>query len=192
MVLRNRPTLSIGTERLACLNSPPWRAAGDPRLARGRSRVWAPGSAFFLHPPFLPPSGDSFFRTFPTNPAKVLGLMAWLTATKLPKSFASPGKKLLYFKNGKHENNSVCLVIYIGALALIWYLIFEKWVWKNEVLHIWTTLGHIRKVAVLKSRTHPHLSCLCHPGFSKHTDCLYSPVKQDLSLHICIMFRDQS
>ena len=31
--------------------------------------------AFFLHPPFLPPSGDSFFRTFPTNPAKVLGLM---------------------------------------------------------------------------------------------------------------------
>ena len=30
--------------------------------------------AFFLHPPFLPPSGDSFFRTFPTNPAKVLGL----------------------------------------------------------------------------------------------------------------------
>ena len=23
MVLRNRPTLSIGTERLACLNSPP-------------------------------------------------------------------------------------------------------------------------------------------------------------------------
>ena len=25
MVLRNRPTLIIGTERLACLNSPPWR-----------------------------------------------------------------------------------------------------------------------------------------------------------------------
>ena len=45
MVLRSRPTLSIGTERLACLNSPPWRAAGDPRLARGRSRVRAPGPA---------------------------------------------------------------------------------------------------------------------------------------------------
>ena len=30
--------------------------------------------AFFLHPPFLPPSGDSFFCTFPTNPAKVLGV----------------------------------------------------------------------------------------------------------------------
>ena len=65
----------------ACLSKqPPWRAAEDPRLARGRSRVRAPGPAgalralFFLHPPFLPPSGDSFFRTFPTNPAKVLGL----------------------------------------------------------------------------------------------------------------------
>ena len=65
----------------ACLSKqPPWRAAGDPRLARGRSRVRAPGPAgalraFFLRPPFLPPSGDSFFRTFPTNPAKVLGLL---------------------------------------------------------------------------------------------------------------------
>ena len=40
VVLRNRPTLPIGTERLACLSKqPPWRAAGDPRLARGRSRV---------------------------------------------------------------------------------------------------------------------------------------------------------
>ena len=64
----------------ACLSEqPPWRAAGDPRLACGRSRVRAPGPAsaartFFLHPPFLPPSGDSFFRNFPTKPAKVLGL----------------------------------------------------------------------------------------------------------------------
>ena len=30
--------------------------------------------AFFLHPPFLPPSGDSFFRTFPTQPGGTLGL----------------------------------------------------------------------------------------------------------------------
>ena len=30
--------------------------------------------AFFLHPPFLPPSGDSFFRTFPTQPTVRLGL----------------------------------------------------------------------------------------------------------------------
>ena len=68
---------------------PPWRAAGDPPLARGRSRVRVPGPAgalralFFLHPPFLPPSGDSFFRTFPTIPTKPvvrLGLMQhhWL------------------------------------------------------------------------------------------------------------------
>ena len=64
----------------ACLSKqPPWRAAGDSRLARGRSRVRAPGppgvcGRFFLHPPFLPPLGDFFFRTFPINPAKVLGL----------------------------------------------------------------------------------------------------------------------
>ena len=77
VVLHNRPTLPIGTERLACLNSPHGDgAAGDPRLARGRSRVRAPGPAgalralFFLHPPFLPPSGDSFFCTFPTKPVK--------------------------------------------------------------------------------------------------------------------------
>ena len=47
---------------------PPWRVAGDPRLARGRSRVRAPGALralFFLHPPFLPPSGDSFFSHLP-------------------------------------------------------------------------------------------------------------------------------
>ena len=61
----------------ACLSKqPPWRAAGDPRLTRSRSRVRAPGPAgalcmlFFLHPPFLTPSGDSFFRTFPTKPVK--------------------------------------------------------------------------------------------------------------------------
>ena len=33
----------------ACLSKqPPWRAAGDPRLARGRSRVRAPGPAGML------------------------------------------------------------------------------------------------------------------------------------------------
>ena len=75
MVLRNRPTLIIGTERLACLNSPPgvqlgtlaYHAAGpgfEPRVRRARC-------ACFFSPPSLPCS----FRTFPTNPAKVLGLL---------------------------------------------------------------------------------------------------------------------
>ena len=61
----------------ACLSKqPPWRAAGDPRLAHGRSRVRAPGPAgraaraFFLHPPFLPPSGDVFFSHLPHQPRK--------------------------------------------------------------------------------------------------------------------------
>ena len=50
----------------------PWRAAGDPRLARGRSRVWAQTPAgvlcaFFLHPPFLPPS-EEFFLHLPHHP----------------------------------------------------------------------------------------------------------------------------
>ena len=53
VVLRNRPTLSIGTEKLACLNNPPWRAAGDPRLARSRSRVRAPGPAGALRTLFF-------------------------------------------------------------------------------------------------------------------------------------------
>ena len=61
----------------ACLSKqPPWRAAGDPRLARGWSSPGPGGCAaraYFLHPPFLPPSG-SFFRTFPTKPKDTLGL----------------------------------------------------------------------------------------------------------------------
>ena len=63
VVLRNPPTLSIATERLACLNTLPWRAAGDPRLACGRSRVWAPpaGAPCAL---FSPPSLPSCFRFF--------------------------------------------------------------------------------------------------------------------------------
>ena len=63
----------------ACLSKkPPWRATGDACLARGRSRVGAPAPAGTLRtlfsPPSLPPSGDSFFRIFPTKPTKVLGL----------------------------------------------------------------------------------------------------------------------
>ena len=70
----------------ACLSKqPPWRTAGDPRLARGRSQVRAlgPAGAFFLHPPFLPPSGDSFLRTFPTKPMGRLGLIQLFAVVKL-------------------------------------------------------------------------------------------------------------
>ena len=73
---------------------------------------------------------------------------------------------MVYFKNKRHKNNSVCLAICVCVLALIWYLICEKWVWNNKVLDIWSTLGRIRKVAVLKSRTRFHLSCRCPPGSS--------------------------
>ena len=65
----------------ACLSKqPPWRAAGDPRLARGRSRVRAPGPAgalralFFSTLPSFLLREIVFFRTFPTKPTKVLGL----------------------------------------------------------------------------------------------------------------------
>ena len=85
VVLRNRPTLTIGTERLAGLNSPmacSWGPSPSTLQVPGSS----PGSggratrAFFLHPTFLTPSGDSFFRNFPTNPPKVLGLICTLLA----------------------------------------------------------------------------------------------------------------
>ena len=66
----------------ACLSKqPPWRAAGDPRLARGRSRVRALGQAgtlralFFSTLPSFLPREIVFFRTFPTKPTKVLGLV---------------------------------------------------------------------------------------------------------------------
>ena len=82
MVLRNRPTLIIGTERLACLNSPPppacswgpspstWQVPCSSPRSGGRAAC-----AFFSTlPSFLLPE-IVFFRTFPTNPAKVLGLL---------------------------------------------------------------------------------------------------------------------
>ena len=64
----------------ACLSKqPPWCAAPDPRLARGRSRVRAPNPAGALRALFFS-TLPSFllrvivFRTFPTKPTKVLGL----------------------------------------------------------------------------------------------------------------------
>ena len=75
----SRYILLSNRHRKACLSKqPPWHAAPDPHLARGRSRVRAPGPAGALRvlfsPPSLPSSGNSFFRTFPTKPMKVLGL----------------------------------------------------------------------------------------------------------------------
>ena len=50
-------TYPIYRHRKACLSKqPPWRAAGDPRLARGRFRVRAPGLADALRALFSPPS----------------------------------------------------------------------------------------------------------------------------------------
>ena len=55
----------------ACLSKqPPWRAAGDPRLARGRSRVRAPGPAGALRALFSPPSLPSSFGRKKQNKTK--------------------------------------------------------------------------------------------------------------------------
>ena len=50
----------------------PWRAAGDPRLARGRSRVRAPAPAGALRALFSPPSLPSsfFFSHLPHHPCE--------------------------------------------------------------------------------------------------------------------------
>ena len=76
MVLRNRPTLIIGTERFACLNSPPGVQRGNPRLARGMSWVRARGPAgalralfFSTLPSFLLPE-IVFFAPSPPTPQK--------------------------------------------------------------------------------------------------------------------------
>ena len=45
------PTYRHGKAGLS--KQPPWRAAGDPRLPRGRSRVRAPGPAGAAHPLFF-------------------------------------------------------------------------------------------------------------------------------------------
>ena len=94
MVLCNRPTLSIGTERLACLNSPPpRRAAGDPRLARGRSQVRAPGPAGALCALFLSTLPSFllreivFFAPSPPTPQSVRAIGHWTTSASSPNFF---------------------------------------------------------------------------------------------------------
>ena len=70
----------IYRHRKACLSKqPPWRAAGDPGLACGRSWVRTLAPAGTLHMLFSPSSLPSsfrrwFFRTFPTKPTKMLGI----------------------------------------------------------------------------------------------------------------------
>ena len=61
----------------ACLSKqPPWRAVGDPRLARGRSRVRVPGPAgratcaFFSTLPSFLLQEIVFFASSPPNPRK--------------------------------------------------------------------------------------------------------------------------
>ena len=65
---------------------PPWRAAGDPRLERSRSRVRGPDPAVFTRcgrfffstlPSFLLRE-IVFFRTFPTQPTIRLGSTGWV------------------------------------------------------------------------------------------------------------------
>ena len=78
----------------ACLSKqPPWRAAGDPRLARGRSQVRAPGpvgalrALFFSTLPSFLLREIVFFRTFPTTPVKPvvrLGLNSNFSKTVFP------------------------------------------------------------------------------------------------------------
>ena len=67
-------TYPIYRHRKACLSKqPPWRAAGDPRLARGRSRVRGPGPAGAL---FSPPSLPSSFLHLPHQPSKSVRVKA--------------------------------------------------------------------------------------------------------------------
>ena len=88
MVLRNRPTLSIGTERLACLNSPPppacnpgpspstWQVPGSSPGPGGRA-----ARAFFSPPPSLPPSGETLSSSLlflPQVSHHGIQLLAWI------------------------------------------------------------------------------------------------------------------
>ena len=68
--LQNTPQLPypIYSHRKAYLSKQlPWRTAGDPRQARGRSWVRAPAPARFFSPPSLP---SSFFLHLPHHPCE--------------------------------------------------------------------------------------------------------------------------
>ena len=78
MVLLNRPTLTIGTERFACLNSTlacSWGPSPSTRQVRGSNPGPSRRVLFSSTLPSFLLREIVFFRTFPTNPAKVLGLL---------------------------------------------------------------------------------------------------------------------
>ena len=106
-MLRNRPTLSIGTERLACLNSPLACSTRQVPGSRPEPRARQVSCArFFLHPPFLPPPGDSFLCTFPTKPTKVLGLL-YTTGWMYYNSNTIKSYKILQKLSPKHTAQGV-------------------------------------------------------------------------------------
>ena len=103
---------------MACLSKqPPWRAAGDPRPARSRSRVPAPGPAgalralFFSTLPSFLLQEMGFFRTFPTKPTKVLGIYYTLLAgcTISPLLYITKSHKKL---SPKHAARGVAISPY--------------------------------------------------------------------------------
>ena len=152
MVLRNRPTLPIGTERLACLNRPPpRRAAGDPRLQCSTRQVpgSSPGSggrAFFSTLPSFLLREIVFFPPPPTNPAKVLGLSEiWIFFAPPP---TNPAKVL--------------------GLSEIWILIMTRILSIHKIAQIHKFSIKIWKSSSFWGGAHPpwtpplHLALKCH------------------------------
>ena len=105
--------------RKACLSKqpPPLACSGGPSPSMRQVSGSSPGSggraarAFFLHPPFLPPSGDSFFPTFPTNPAKVLGLL-YTTSMVYNNPNTIKSYKILQKLSPKHAAHGVAQSTY--------------------------------------------------------------------------------
>ena len=82
--------------------------------------------AFFLHPPFLPPSGDSFFRTFPTKPVKPV-VRLWLRRGLGPQNVVRRAHKRL---RPTLEN--------VGSFQYLMYKRYEEnkiWPWKKFTAH---------------------------------------------------------
>ena len=88
------------------------------------------------------------------------------------KKFRLTRKKC--FTSKTEEKKILYVWPYVLEYQLLWFDTFcEKWMWNNRLLDIWLTLGHIRKVAIVKSPTRPRLSCWCHPGSSSTRTVFY-------------------